>query len=52
MELAALENKKKSISPRFSVSIDRIVFKLAGNLDMYNILKNSKLRQMGRPTTE
>ena len=38
MELAALERLKNRHHYFFSVAIDPILFKLAGNKDMHNIL--------------
>ena len=38
MELAALERLKNRRHHFFSVAIDQILFKLAGNEDMHNIL--------------
>ena len=38
MELAALERLKNRLHHFFSVAIDPILFKLAGNEDMHNIL--------------
>ena len=38
MELAALERLKNRCHHFFSVAIDPILFKLAGNEDMHNIL--------------
>ena len=38
MELAALEHLKNRRHHFFSVAIDPILFKLAGNEDMHNIL--------------
>ena len=38
MELAALERLKNRRHHIFSVAIDPILFKLAGNEDMHNIL--------------
>ena len=38
MELAALERLKNQCRHFFSVAIDMILFKLAGNEDMHNIL--------------
>ena len=38
MELAALERLKNRRHHFFSVAIDPILFKLAGNEDMHNIL--------------
>ena len=38
MELAALERLKNRRHHSFSVAIDPILFKLAGNEDMHNIL--------------
>ena len=38
MELAALKRPKNGRNHFFSVAIDPILFKLAGNEDMYNIL--------------
>ena len=44
MELAALERLKQSTSPLFSIAIDPILFKLAGNEDMHNILDEFEFR--------
>ena len=38
MELAALEHLKNRRHHFFSVAIDPVLFKLAGNEDMHNIL--------------
>ena len=38
MELAALQRLKNRLHHFFSVAIDLILFKLAGNEDMHNIL--------------
>ena len=43
MELAALERLKNDVTT-FSVAIDPILFKLAGNEDMHNILDEFKFR--------
>ena len=43
MELAALE-RLKNRHHFFSVAIDQILFKLAGNEDMHNILDEFKFR--------
>ena len=53
MELAALERVKNRRHHFFSVVIDPILFKLAGNEDMHNILDEfSNLGQIWPPTTE
>ena len=44
MELAALERLKNWRHHFFSVAIDPILFKLAGNEDMHNILDEFKFR--------
>ena len=44
MELAALEHLKNLRHHFFSVAIDPIVFKLAGNEDMHNILDEFEFR--------
>ena len=44
MELAALECLKNRRNHFFSVAIDPILFKLAGNEDMYNILDEFEFR--------
>ena len=44
MELAALEHLKNRRHHFFSVSIDPILFKLAGNEDMHNILDEFEFR--------
>ena len=44
MELAALERLKNLRHHFFSVAIDAILFKLAGNEDMHNILDEFELR--------
>ena len=44
MELAALERQKNRRHPFFSVAIDPIFFKLAGNEDMHNILDEFEFR--------
>ena len=44
MELAALERLKNRCHHFFSVAIDPILFKLAGNEDMYNILDEFEFR--------
>ena len=51
-ELAALERLKNRRHHFFSVAIDPILFKLAGNEDMHNILESSNFGQIGPPTTE
>ena len=50
MELAALERLKNQRHHFFSVAIDPILFKLAGNEDMHNIL--DEFGQIWPPTTE
>ena len=50
MELAALERLKNRRHHFFSVAIDPILFKLAGNEDMHNILDEFEFRP--DPTTE
>ena len=45
----ALKNRRHHF---FSVAIDPILFKLAGNEDMHNILDEFEFRQIGPPTTE
>ena len=52
MMLAALERLKNRRHHFFSVAIDPILFKLAGNEDMHNILDEFEFRQIGPPTTE
>ena len=52
MELAALERLKNRRHHFFSVAIDPILFKLAGNEDMHNILDEFEFGQIGPPTTE
>ena len=42
MELAALQRLKNQRHHLFSVAIDTILFKLAGNEDMHNILDEFK----------
>ena len=44
MELAALEHLKNRRHHFFSVATDPILFKLAGNEDMHNILNELKFR--------
>ena len=44
MELAALEHRKNRPHHFFSVAIDPILFKLAGNEDMHNILDEFEFR--------
>ena len=44
MELAALERLKNRRHHLFSVAIDPILFKLAGNEDMHNILDEFEFR--------
>ena len=44
MELAALERLKNRRHHVFSVAIDPILFKLAGNEDMHNILDEFEFR--------
>ena len=44
MELAALERLKNQCHHFFSVAIDPILFKLAGNEDMHNILDELEFR--------
>ena len=44
MELAALERLKNRLHHFFSVFIDPILFKLAGNEDMHNILDELEFR--------
>ena len=44
MELAALERLKNRRQHIFSVAIDLILFKLAGNEDMLNILNELEFR--------
>ena len=44
MELAALERLKNRCHHFFSVAIDQILFKFAGNEDMHNILDESEFR--------
>ena len=44
MELAALERLKNRRHHFFSVAIDPILFKLAGNEDMHNILDEFEFR--------
>ena len=44
IELAALEHLKSQRHPFFSVAIDPILFKLAGNEDMPNILDEFEFR--------
>ena len=44
MELAALEHLKNWSRHFFSVAIDQILFKLAGNEDMHNILDEFEFR--------
>ena len=44
MELAALEHLKNQRHHFFSVAIDPILFKLAGNEDMHNILDEFEFR--------
>ena len=44
MELAALERLKNRCHHFFSVAIDSILFKLAGNEDMHNILDEFEFR--------
>ena len=44
MELAALERLKNRRHHFFSVAIDLILFKLAGNEDMHSILDEFKFR--------
>ena len=45
MELAALERLKDRRHHLFSVAIDPILFKLAGNEDMHNILDEFEFGQ-------
>ena len=52
MELAALEHLKNRRHHFFSVAIDPILFKLAGNEDMHNIMDEFEFRQIWPPTTE
>ena len=52
MELAALQRLKNWRHHFFSVAIDPILFKLAGNEDMHNILDEFEFRPVGPPTTE
>ena len=52
MELAALERLKNRRHHFFSVAIDPILFKLAGNEDMHNILDEFNFGQIGPQTTE
>ena len=52
MELAALEGLKNRRHHFFSIAIDPILFKLAGNEAMHNILVSSNFGQIGPPTTE
>ena len=52
MELAALERLKNRRHHFFSVAIDLILFKLAGNEDMHNILDEFEFRPVWLPTTE
>ena len=52
MELAALERLKNRRHHFFSVAIDPILFKLAGNEDMHNILNEFEFRPDRPPTTE
>ena len=44
MELAALERLKNRRHHFFSVGVDQILFKLAGNEDMHNILDEFEFR--------
>ena len=44
MELGALERLKNRRHHLFSVAIDSIIFKLAGNEDMHNILDEFEFR--------
>ena len=44
LELAALESLKSRRHHLFSVAIDPILFKLAGNEDMHNILDEFEFR--------
>ena len=44
MELAALERLKNRCHHFFSVAIDPILFRLAGNEDMHNILDEFEFR--------
>ena len=44
MELAALEHLKNRRQHFFSVAIDQILFKLASNEDMHNILDEFEFR--------
>ena len=44
MELAALEHQKNRRHHFFSVAIDPILFKLASNEDMHNILDEFEIR--------
>ena len=44
LELAALERLKNRCHHFFSVAIDPILFKLAGNEDMHNILDEFEFR--------
>ena len=50
MELASLERLKNRHHHFFSVAIDPILFKLAGNEDMHNIL--DEFSQIWPPTME
>ena len=52
MELAALERLKNRCHHFFSVAIDPILFKLAGNEDMHNILDEFEFGHIWPPTTE
>ena len=55
VELAALGRLKNRCHHVISVDIDPIFFKLAGNKDMHNIMKEfefSNFGQIGPPTTE
>ena len=47
MELSALERLKNRLHHFFSVAIESINFKLAGNEDMHNILDEFKFRPDG-----
>ena len=46
-ELAALEHLKNGCHPFFSVAIDPILFKLAGNRDIHNILDEFEFQPDG-----
>ena len=52
MELAALERLKNRRHHFFSIAIGLILFKLAGNEDMHNILDEFEFRPDRTTTTE